>query len=155
QVISPQARQRRGHFRSVNAAPQAWQWRCFSRTPHRVAGGTRRTIRKPSIRLRPPVVSPGPPGVAWAAATDPRMADLLQFLAILDSDPDDVQVLSALADTAHRGIDATGVQALGHAKKTFRDRGRFDVALRLLDVELSAVMGARRADLLIEKGQLL
>ncbi len=83
------------------------------------------------------------------------MADLLQFLAILDSDPDDTQVLSAVADTAHRGLDATGVLALGHAKKTFRDRGRFDVALRLLDVELSTVAGVRRADLLIEKGQLL
>ena len=83
------------------------------------------------------------------------MADLLQFLAILDSDPDDAAVLSALADSATRGIDASGAQALGQAKKSFRDRGRFDVALRLLDVELAATAGPRRADLLIEKGQLL
>lgn len=83
------------------------------------------------------------------------MADLLQFLALLDSDPDDANVLAALADTATRGLDPTGAQALGHAKKSLRERGRHDVALRLLDVELAATNGPRRADLLVEKGQLL
>lgn len=83
------------------------------------------------------------------------MADLLQFLALLDSDPDDANVLAALADTAGRGLDATGVQALGSAKKNLCERGRHDVALRLLDVELAATAGPRRADLLVEKGQLL
>lgn len=83
------------------------------------------------------------------------MADLLQFLALLDSDPDDANVLAALADTATRGIDSTGSQALGSAKRSLRERGRHDVALRLLDVELAAAAGTRRADLLVEKGQLL
>ncbi len=83
------------------------------------------------------------------------MADLLQFLAILDSDPDDVNVLAALADSATRGFDSGGAQALGTAKKSLRERGRHDVALRLLDVELAATNGPRRADLLVEKGQLL
>src|SRR5690242_11358684 len=72
------------------------------------------------------------------------MADLFQFLAILDSDPDDAQVLSALADTAHRGLDPGGAAALGQAKKTFRDRGRFDGALRLLDVDLLDDIAAAR-----------
>ncbi|HUQ07321.1 MAG TPA: hypothetical protein VM261_32740, partial [Kofleriaceae bacterium] len=83
------------------------------------------------------------------------MADLLQFLALLDSDPDDANVLAALADSANRGLDQHGAQALGHAKKSLRERGRHDVALRLLDVELAATKGPRRADLLVEKGQLL
>jgi len=83
------------------------------------------------------------------------MADLLQFLAILDSDPDDANVLAALADSATRGLDSTGTSALGTTKKNLRERGRHDVALRLLDVELAQAKGPHRADLLLEKGQLL
>jgi hypothetical protein len=95
------------------------------------------------------------------------MADFLSYLAILESDPDDTAALQGLAAVApaalaeHNGTQGgTHAGALAATRKTARDRGRPDVVLALLDLELRAVpQGAetksRRADLLLEKAQLL
>src|SRR5688572_17513434 len=81
------------------------------------------------------------------------MADQNQYLAILDSDPDDAAALAGLADAAAKGADAN---AFARAKKTQRDRGRYDVVVRLIDVELGATADpTRRADLMLEKGMVL
>jgi tetratricopeptide (TPR) repeat protein len=81
------------------------------------------------------------------------MADLNSYLAILDSDPDDAAAFAGLADAAANSADAN---AFARAKKTQRDRGRYDVVVRLIDVELGATADpARRADLMLEKGMVL
>jgi hypothetical protein len=85
------------------------------------------------------------------------MADFLQYLAILDSDPDDAAALAGLIDrAAAAATDPAAPGALGATRKNMRERGRPEVVLRLLDLELRAVTDkARRADLLLEKAQLL
>src|SRR5262245_41873053 len=81
------------------------------------------------------------------------MADLHQYLAILDADPDDAAAFSGLAEAAQRGLDST---AFARAKKVHRDRGRCDVVVRLIDVEIGATADpGRRADLILEKGLVL
>jgi tetratricopeptide (TPR) repeat protein len=81
------------------------------------------------------------------------MADLNQYLAILDSDPDDTAALAGLADVAQRALDPN---AFARAKKAQRERGRFDAVIRLIDVELGATTDVtRRADLMLEKGMVL
>src|SRR5689334_10613390 len=81
------------------------------------------------------------------------MADLNSYLAILDSDPDDAAAFAGLADAAQSAADAN---AFARAKKTQRDRGRYDVVVRLIDVELGATKDpARKADLMLEKGMVL
>jgi tetratricopeptide (TPR) repeat protein len=81
------------------------------------------------------------------------MADLNSYLAILDSDPDDAAAFAGLADAASTSADAN---AFARAKKTQRDRGRYDVVVRLIDVELGATKDpTRRADLMLEKGMVL
>ena len=86
------------------------------------------------------------------------MADLRTLLATFDSDPDDPQAQAALAavtETARAGLDAAVVAGLAHQRKRFRERGRADVALRLIDAELAGTAAAaRRADLWVEKGQI-
>ncbi|HTJ43734.1 MAG TPA: tetratricopeptide repeat protein [Kofleriaceae bacterium] len=85
------------------------------------------------------------------------MADFLQYLAILDSDPDDTAALAGLAAQAPRAAgDPASLAALADTRKNLRERGRVDVVARLLDVEIGAVQEpSRRADLLLEKGLLL
>src|SRR5262245_60562377 len=85
------------------------------------------------------------------------MADLLQYLAILDSDPDDAAALAGLVAQAPRAAgDPASLAALADARRNLRERGRVDVVARLLDVEIGAVAEpSRRADLLLEKGLLL
>src|SRR5688572_20971753 len=81
------------------------------------------------------------------------MADLQAYLQILDSDPDDAAALAGLAGAAAARPDAA---AFARAKQIHRDRGRYDVVVRLIDVELGATQDpARRADLMLEKGQVL
>jgi len=87
------------------------------------------------------------------------MADLQSLLVTLDSDPDDPQALTALAavtETARAGLDAAATVILAQHRKRLRDRGRADVALRVLDAELAGTASpARRAELWTEKGQIL
>ncbi len=89
------------------------------------------------------------------------MADFFQYLAILDSDPDDTAALAGLVDRAPSVVTdpAAGV-ALAATRKAMRERGRPDVVHQLLDVELGTLSGsggdrARRADLLLEKAAVL
>jgi golgin subfamily B member 1 len=88
------------------------------------------------------------------------MADFLQYLAILDADPDDSGALAGLVGLGpSSAADPAVAPVLATTRKKVRDRGRPEIAVRLLDVELSAVIDAtarnRRADLLLEKAQLL
>ena len=86
------------------------------------------------------------------------MADLQSVLSRLDSDPDDPHVLAGLAEVtaaAASGLDANTTAALAHTRKRFRDRGRPDVALALVDAELGGSRGARRVELLIAKAEIL
>ncbi|MCE9575633.1 MAG: tetratricopeptide repeat protein [Deltaproteobacteria bacterium] len=85
------------------------------------------------------------------------MADFLQYLAILDSDPDDAAALAGLTSHAPGAAQDPGaLAALADARKTLRERGRLEVVARLYDLEIGAVSeAARRADLLLEKGMLL
>ena len=85
------------------------------------------------------------------------MADFLQYLAILDADPDDDAAWKGLAAQAPRAAgDPDALAALADTRKNLRERGRLDVVARLLDVEIGAVSEpSRRADLLLEKGLLL
>jgi tetratricopeptide (TPR) repeat protein len=85
------------------------------------------------------------------------MADFLQYLAILDSDPDDAAALAGLASHAPDAArDPGALAALAEARKTLRERGRLEVVVRLYDLEISASPEpGRRADLLLEKAELL
>ncbi len=86
------------------------------------------------------------------------MADLQSVLSRLDSDPDDPHVLAGLAlvtTAAQAGLDAAAGAALAHTRKRFRDRGRPDVALRLLDAELGGTADGRKADLWLAKAEIL
>ena len=81
------------------------------------------------------------------------MADLAQCLAQLETDSDDAVAWSDLAQSASPSAVATVPVALAAAKKWHRDRGRFDVVVRLIDIELGITTNnERRADLLLEKG---
>jgi tetratricopeptide (TPR) repeat protein len=81
------------------------------------------------------------------------MADVQAYLAILDSDPDDAAAFAGLVDAAAHRVDAA---AFAKARQAQRERGRYDVVVRLIDVELGATRDAgRRADLVLEKGQVL
>ncbi|HSZ81180.1 MAG TPA: hypothetical protein VLA14_02805, partial [Polyangia bacterium] len=84
--------------------------------------------------------------------------DVSTALATLQLDPDNPQALQALADLQPGAdVDAAALQqALGDARRWHRERGDFELGLRLLDVELNWTKdAARRADLLHEKGRLL
>src|SRR5215207_4872314 len=88
---------------------------------------------------------------------DSRMADFFQYLAALDSDPDDAAALAGLTAQAPRAAtDPAALTALADARKNLRERGRLDLVARLYDVELGAIAEPeRKADLLLEKGSLL
>src|SRR5689334_17274693 len=86
------------------------------------------------------------------------MADFHSYLAILDSDPDDAAALAGLMGVApNAAADPSAPGAFAQVRKNARDRGRPDVVVKLLDVELTGVARdkGRRADLLLEKAQLL
>jgi tetratricopeptide (TPR) repeat protein len=87
------------------------------------------------------------------------MADLQQFLAILEVEPKNAQALAALesfASTNGSLTEPAAKQALEDARKIHRDRGELELVARLFDLELGANQdAARRADLLLEKGRLL
>jgi tetratricopeptide (TPR) repeat protein len=85
------------------------------------------------------------------------MADFFQYLAALDSDPDDVAALAGLtAQAPGAAADPSALVALADARKSLRERNRLDVVARLYDVEVGAIAEpARKADLLLEKGTLL
>jgi len=84
------------------------------------------------------------------------MADLSSLLAVLEHDPDDAQALEALPGAArHTPPDVRASRFTG-ARKVLAGRGRPDVIVKLLDVEL-AVTGDvdRKVDMLLEKGMIL
>ncbi|MBI4512241.1 MAG: tetratricopeptide repeat protein [Deltaproteobacteria bacterium] len=88
------------------------------------------------------------------------MADYREYLAILDVDPDNTQAWAALeqmaAQDGDKGLAEPSVsQALDDARRSHRERGDFELTLRLLDLELAKVADrSRLADLLYEKGKL-
>src|SRR2546425_1039705 len=72
------------------------------------------------------------------------MADYTQFLAILDVEPDNAHALAQLEELARGGLPDLVARALDEARKTYRDRGDLELALRLFDVELSGVRDRAR-----------
>src|SRR5437763_7324248 len=86
--------------------------------------------------------------------------DVSEALASLQLHPDDTQALQALASLHPgngAGIDAEVLsKALSDARRWHRERGDFELCIQLIDLELAwTTVGARRADLLHEKGRLL
>lgn len=85
------------------------------------------------------------------------MPEFHEYLAILSTDPDDPQALTALENMgAQIATTPEAGGAFDEARKALRERGELDVVARLFDVEINAVTDqSRRADLLLEKGHLL
>jgi tetratricopeptide (TPR) repeat protein len=86
------------------------------------------------------------------------MADLQSVLSRLDSDPDDPHVLAGLAlvtTAVQAGLDPASAAALTHTRKRFRDRGRPDVALRLIDAALAGAATGDKAELWLAKAEIL
>ncbi len=84
------------------------------------------------------------------------MADLSSLLAVVEHDPDDVQALEALAVSAHEASAETRRQRFAATRKILADRGRPDVVVRLLAIEIAATDDVdRKVDLLLEKGMVL
>jgi tetratricopeptide (TPR) repeat protein len=85
------------------------------------------------------------------------MADLSALLAVLEHDPDDAQALAALEGAARNMPPDVRVARLAAARKLLAERGRPDIVVALLDVELDVTTDdkARRADLFHEKGEVL
>ncbi|HVZ72172.1 MAG TPA: tetratricopeptide repeat protein [Polyangia bacterium] len=87
--------------------------------------------------------------------------DVSTALATLQLDPDDARALETLAAASAAGgtadLDVAALSnALGDARRWHRERGAFELTLRLIDLELPWISDAtRRADLLHEKGRLL
>jgi len=83
------------------------------------------------------------------------MADLLNLLAILDSDPDDAAALAALQAQAAQ-LDGPAVEAVAATRLRMRERGRPERAVALLDLELGAARSpAARIALTLEKARIL
>ncbi len=83
------------------------------------------------------------------------MAEYQEYLAIINRDPDDPSALSAIERLGESPISPEVASALDEARRALRERGRLEVVSRLLDVEINAAPDeSRRADLLLEKGQL-
>lgn len=85
------------------------------------------------------------------------MAELQQYLSILDSDPRNSEALEALAAAMAGGVDASALTEVGKLRAALRERGEIDVVHRLLALEVAAaeaVDDGRRADLLLELGDL-
>ncbi len=94
---------------------------------------------------------------------DPR-SPIEAALAALSVDPDDADALARLAALAEGGGNGHGrataepavVRAIAEGKRTARERGDFELCVRLIDLELGQEQdGERRADLYFEKGRIL
>ena len=84
------------------------------------------------------------------------MADLPALLAVLENDPDDAQALEALATAARATAPDVRATRFAAARKLLSTRGRPDVVVQLIDIELATTSDAdRTGDLLLEKGMLL
>jgi len=84
------------------------------------------------------------------------MADLPALLAAIEHDPDDTQSLAGLAEAARQAVPAVRATQLAATRKVLAGRGRPDVVVALLDVELAVALEPdRKADLLLEKGMVL
>jgi len=104
--------------------------------------------------------------------TLPMNPEIVRALATLEADPDNADALASLAQLTEGGgnghgrgggtaaSDATGDtavrRALTEARRVHRDRGDFELVVRLIDLELGVESDkGRRADLYYEKGKLL
>src|ERR1700761_5649577 len=97
--------------------------------------------------------------------------EIVRALATLEADPDNADALASLAqltegggnghgrghaDPAANGGETAVRRALGEARRVHRERGDFDLLVRLIDLELGVESDkSRRADLYYEKGKLL
>ena len=98
--------------------------------------------------------------------------EIVRALATLEADPDNADALASLAqltegggnghgrgaapDKSESGADTAVRRALGEARRVHRDRGDFELVVRLIDLELGIETDKnRRADLYYEKGKLL
>ncbi len=87
--------------------------------------------------------------------------DVSNALATLQLDPDNAPARKTLAAARATGADTdldveALTLALGDARRWHRERGSFELALQLIDIELPWIKDAgRRADLLHEKGRIL
>ena len=100
----------------------------------------------------------------------PMNPEIVRALAILEADPDNADALASLAQLTEgggnghgrgapreeSGADTAVRRALGEARRVHRDRGDFELVVRLIDLELGIETDkSRRADLYYEKGKLL
>ncbi len=86
--------------------------------------------------------------------------EIANALHILESEPDNADALAQLAAAAEGGgngkSDPAAERALSEARRVHRERGDFELVVRLCDLELGWEKDpSRRADLLYEKGRLL
>ena len=99
----------------------------------------------------------------------PMNPEIVRALATLEADPDNADALASLAQLTEgggnghgraaapeSGADTAVRRALGEARRVHRDRGDFELVVRLVDLELGIETDKeRRADLYYEKGKLL
>src|SRR5215510_8912291 len=98
----------------------------------------------------------------------PMNPEIVRALATLEADPENADALASLAQLtegggnghgrgpAESGGDTAVRRALGEARRVHRDRGDFELVVRLIDLELGVESDKqRRADLYFEKGKLL
>jgi tetratricopeptide (TPR) repeat protein len=84
------------------------------------------------------------------------MADLLALLAALEHDPDDAQALAGLVGAARHVPPEVRATKLASTRKVIGARGRPDIVVQLIDVELASGPDLeRKVDLLLEKGMML
>src|SRR3954454_25133921 len=96
--------------------------------------------------------------------------ETVRALATLEADPENADALASLAQLTEGGgnghgraaaspdsaADTAVRRALGEARRVHRDRGDFELVVRLIDLELGIETDKnRRADLYYEKGKLL
>ncbi len=96
--------------------------------------------------------------------------EIVRALATLEADPENADALASLAQLTEGGgnghgrgaakedstADTAVRRALGEAKRVHRERGDFELVVRLIDLELGVETDKnRRADLYYEKGKLL
>lgn len=84
------------------------------------------------------------------------MADLSSLLAVLEHDPDDAQALAALAAAARHTAPDVRAARFAEARKLLGGRGRPDIVVALIDIELATTGESdKQVDLLLEKGMVL
>src|SRR5438128_748324 len=101
--------------------------------------------------------TPGPHPVKDPAAMKPEIQTML---SILESEPNNADALAALAQAVEGGgngkSDPAAARAFAEARRAHRERGDFELVVRLLDLELGSQKdAARRAELLHDKGRIL